>query len=311
MRWIHGLALATMAALAAGCATGDAPVPAGDAAHPLPVVEYDSFPRLIPVPMPTPEDREVFFPARQGDVVTVTKEDGVTFTGHVTENAAFLRAVLMPALLPHREQLAAMDPVDQINALTLFGHETYRTWFGRDAFAWGGHVHDLDDPQESGPNFQNRFGLDCSGFAALPYELALELELMGPGDPAAVWTSRGFELYARAHGLKDRGGRGGTSNNWRVDTVDMTQLGREIFKVPKGGAPRDEDLALLQPGDLILAPGHVGLAVEINGAPYYLEHGGWVCPPNGALPFAMREAMVIFAEKGELTVRRSLPDRVR
>jgi hypothetical protein len=204
---------------------------------------------------------------------------------------------------------ASFPPTEQINALALFGHETYRTWFGRDAFAWGGHLHDLDDPQESGPNFQNRYGMDCSGFVSLPYELAVDFGLMDATDPAAVFSSQGFRHYAETHGLQDRGGRGGTANNWRVDTVDMNNLGRLIFTVPKDGAPAEEDLLKLQPGDIVLGPGHVGLVVEIEGEFYYLEHGGWVVPPNGALPYRIKPALVIFAEKGELKIKRSLPDR--
>lgn len=309
MLWWKATAAVLAALILAGCAATGSPRPG--LKKPVPVVEYDSFPRLIPVPQPARRERRIFDRDRKGDLVTVTGTDGQTFSGRVTENRAFLREVLLPALRPHRDRLAAMTPAERINALTLFGHETYRTWFGRDAFAWGGHIRDLDDPQESGPNFENRYGLDCSGFATLPWELALELDLLSPDDPAAVWTAAGFQRHATAHGLPDRGGREGSSNNWRVDTVDMTALGRPVFTVPKGGTPREEDLPLLQPGDLILAPGHVGITVEINGAPYYLEHGGWVCPLNGALPFAMRDAMIIFAEKGELTVRRSLPDRSR
>jgi hypothetical protein len=273
------------------------------------VVDYDQFPRLIPVPVPSSAARKLFAEGRKGTTVTITGADGLTFSGMVTSNSLFLRSVLMPALRPYRKKLAAMHPVDQINALTLFGHEAFRTWFGRDAFAWGGHIHDLDDPQESGPNYENTFGLDCSGFAALPYELALELGLMDATDPAAVWTARGFEHIARQKGIRDRGGRNGSSNHWRVDTIDMTHLGTVIFKVPKNGRPKDKDLARMQAGDLVMIPGHVGLTVMIHGEPYYLEHGGWVCPPNGALPVPMREAITIFAKKGEITVRRSLPTK--
>ncbi len=290
------------------------PQPASDTAVStetgLPVRAYSSFPRLIPVPSPGCADRNFFTVGRKGTTVTITGNDGRTFSGMVTSNSEFLRSVLKPALLPHRDLISAMHPVDRINALTLFGHEAFRTWFGKDAFAWGGHIHDLDDPQESGPNYENVFGLDCSGFAALPFELAVEIGVMDANDSAAIWTARGFEREARANGIRDRGGRDGSSNRWRVDTADMTSLGRVIFSVPKNGVPQDTDLKLLQAGDLVLMQGHVGITVMIQGAPHYLEHGGWVCPPNGALPVPMAQALTVFARYGQLTIRRSLPDRV-
>ena len=318
---LASLAIPLAAVLVGACATrSDSPSPAASSQGSRPpdavtlenppVIEYGRYPRLLPVPQPTAELAATFDGKRQGELVSVLKADGQEFSGYVTDNQAFLDEVLRPALAPHVEQLRRLDQVDQINALALFGHETYRVWFGRDAFAWGGHLHDLDDPQESGPNFEHRYGFDCSGFAALPYELAVEMGLMTPDDPAAVVTAAGYQRAAAANpDLRDTGGRGGTTNNWRVDTGDMEQVGRVITVIPKGGTASPGQLAILQPGDLVLAPGHVGLVVELGGGLYYLEHGGWVCPPNGGLPFEIEPALAIFAGVGELTIKRVLPDR--
>jgi hypothetical protein len=281
------------------------------ASKPPLMMGYDDFPRAIPIPEPTAEQRARFDPTRQGDVITISKEGGKTFSGHHTENSAFLEEVITPALEPHLDELADLDPVERINALALFGHEIFRVYFGPDAFAWGGHLHDLDDPQESGPNFQNRFGLDCSGFASLPYELAVHFNLMAADDPAAIFCSQGWERFATENGLIDKGGRDGTTNNWRVDTADFARLGRVIFTVPKDGTAAPENLKKLQAGDVVLMPGHAGLVVEIKGHFYYLEHGGWVVPPNGGLPFEIGEALTVFAKQGPLEIRRSLPDSGR
>jgi len=278
------------------------------ASRPPVIISYDDFPRAIPIPEPTSDQRAVFDFERTGDWVTITKPDGRTYSGYHTENRAFLAEVITPAVEPHIDDLRRMHPVDQINVLTLFGHEVFRVYFGSDAYAWGGDLHDLDDPQESGPNYQHRFGLDCSGFASLPYELAVHFGLMDPQDSAAVFSSRGWENYATANNLSDRGGRDGTPNNWRVDTADMARLGRVVFTVPKDGAPTRSDLRKLQAGDVVLMPGHAGLVVEIKGHFYFLEHGGWVVPPNGGLPHRIDEALVIFARQGPLEIRRSLPD---
>src|SRR5690606_39026659 len=117
-----------------------------------------------------------------------------------------------------------------------------------------------------------------------------------------------FELHARAHGMTDKGGREGTTNNWRVDTADLAKLGRVIFTIPKDGEPAPEDLLKLQAGDVVLMPGHAGLVVEIRGRFYYLESGGWVVPPNGGLPHEIGDALRIFAGIGPLEIRRSIPD---
>jgi len=273
-------------------------------------VDYSSFSRKIPMPHLSKSIRDKFNSKREGEFVTIKKQDGTEVSGYVTDNRAFMEKVMIPTLEPHLYTLKQMDPVERINTLTLFGHEIYRTFIGRDYFSWGGDLSDLDDPQEKGPNYKKRYGFDCSGFASMPYTLAVELDLLDPEEEAAVFSPQGFEHYSRKHGIEDKGGRGGTSNRYRVDTADMKNLGREIFRVPKEGEALPEDLAKLQAGDIVLLPeGHAGIVVEIEGAFYYLEAGGWVCPPNGGLPFEIAEALRIFAKKGELVIKRSLPDR--
>ena len=276
---------------------------------PVYTIEYKSFTREIKIPAPTKEEREEFNENVKGDFVTVTKENGKTYSGYVTENKKFLDKVMKPILDPYLEKLAKKHPVEIINTLAIFGHEAYFTYFGKEYFNWGGDLLDLDDPQEKGPRFGYRYGFDCSGFASMPYDLGVYVGLLNAEDEAMVFSSKGFEIYTKKHNIKDKGGRDGTTNRFRVDTADMRSLGREIFRVKKSSYADPADLEKLQAGDIVLLPeGHAGIVVEILGDFYYLEAGGWVCPLHGGLPFRINEALNLFSEKGELVIRRSLPD---
>jgi len=235
-------------------------------------------------------------------------KDGMLLTGYVTDNRLYLDSVLMPLLRPHVQEIAGRHPAFIINSLALFVHEMYRMWFGPGFYRWGGDILDLDDPQENGSGHTKRFGLDCSGFASSPYELAVLLGLMIPTDSAAVFSSAGFAASAGALGLRDMGGRNGTSNGFRVDTHDFLRLGRVVLTVARGTVPTDGEVAGLQPGDIVGRTGHVGIIVRINGEAYYLESGGAVLPRNGNIPYRAGPALEIFAERGDVTVRRSLPD---
>jgi hypothetical protein len=269
-------------------------------------VEYGSFDRAIEVVSPSPGLQSRFNRDLPGVAATVTK-DTLVLRGFVTRNREFLDSVMLPALRPRLEELKRMPVNELIGDLTLFTHETYRSWFGPGFYRWGGDMLDLDDPQEEGNRARSLFGLDCSGFASAPYEIAVYAGLLAPDDSAALFSSAGFALYARAHGMEDLGGRRKTSNRFRVDTHDLLRLGQEVLRVPKGGSPDKAQLALLRSGDIVGRTGHVGIIVQIEGEPYYLESGGSVLPRNGNFPHKAGPALTIFARGGELTVRRALP----
>jgi hypothetical protein len=273
-----------------------------------PIKEYGTFHRVIPVPPPTEEHRALFTASVAGVKDSLLKNDTLMLRGYTTRNKVFFERVIVPALTPYIDSLRRMNPAEMINAVTLFSHEIFRVYFGKDFYRWGGDIFDLDDPQERSIRHEYRYGLDCSGFASMPYEIAAHFGLLDPSTGAAVFSSMGFERYCTEHSVRDRGGRNGTTNRFRLDTDDIHRLGREIFTVPKGGAPADEQIALIQAGDMIGRDGHFGIAVMIEGEAYYLESGGWVVPAAGGFPCRARESLTIFAKNGPVTVRRSLPD---
>lgn len=269
-------------------------------------IEYGSFARPIDVVLPDPGLQSRFNRDVPGVPMTITK-DSLVLNGFVTRNRLFLDSILLPTLRPRIEDLKKKPLHDVIGELTLFTHEMYREWFGPGFYRWGGDILDLDDPQEEGNRARTLFGLDCSGFASAPYEIAVALGLLSADDTASVFSSEGFARYARTHGMRDLGGRRRTANRYRVDTHDFLRLGREVLHVPKGTTPRDEDLVLLRSGDIVGRTGHVGIIVVIGGEPFYLESGGSVLPRNGNYPHRAGPALAVFARGGDLTVRRALP----
>ncbi|MCX6151168.1 MAG: hypothetical protein NTX22_11630 [Ignavibacteriales bacterium] len=268
-------------------------------------ISYNSFNRLIKIPLPTKEQLIKFNADINSELITVDK-DGKKLTGYPTHNKIFLEEIISPVVVPYIDTLKKMKPSQMINALALFGHEIFQTYFGKDFYRWSGDIMDLDDPQIESIRYNKSYGLDCSGFSAMPYELAVYFGLLKPEQ--AVFSSKGFELYCKSSNVKDIGGREETSNNFRLETQELATLGREISSIPKGGSLNAEQINKLQAGDLVGRPGHFGIVVEINSQLYYLESGGSVVPPSGGNPYKASEAIKIFAAGGRLTIRRCLLD---
>jgi len=245
-----------------------------------------------------------------GTDTVIFKEDTISVTGISTSNKKFLDKVLSPAINPHVDKLKGLKSWEVINELALFSYGMFRKYFGRDFYRWGGDILDLDDPQSEGIGHARAFGLDCSGFVSMPYELAVITGIISPESQEAVLSSGGFRNYCLREDFSDSGGRNNTSNNFRLDTHEMAVLGRELFSVEKDATPTNDQIKSLQPGDIAGRSGHFGIIVEISGMPYYLESGGWVLPKLGGNPVKADEALRIFAKTGKITVRRVLNDRI-
>ncbi len=263
---------------------------------------------LLRVPPPDPELMQRFHADVVGDSLTIQK-DTLEIRGFKTGNQEFLQQVLMPALSSHRRHLEQLPIEESIGFLALFTHQVYKNYLGHRIYRWGGDLLDLDDPQQRVVRHDRRYGLDCSGFVAAPYELAVMLGLMREDEPGALFSSKGFARYCQENDVADRGGRFGTANQYRLDTIDLAYLGREIFTIPRGGRPTRQQMKMLQPGDIVGRAGHFGIIVRIKGQLYYLESGGWVVPKHDYLPYRADKALDIFARPGAISIRRALPDR--
>lgn len=238
------------------------------------------------------------------EFTSLKKENEKEISGYKTKNKLFLEKVITPIITPHLNELAQKSPTEIINTLTLFGFEIYQRYFGKDFYRWGGDILDLDDPQDRSIRYKYAFGLDCSGLSAMPYELAVHFKLLNPDQ--ALFSSKGYEKYCLENGKQDIGGREETSNNFRLDTPELAELGNEVFKLEKNQVPTEEQIKLLQPGDIVGRSGHFGIIAEINDEPYYFESGGWVVPNNDGIPVQAFEALKTFALSGAITIRRCL-----
>jgi hypothetical protein len=264
--------------------------------------------KLIAIPDPTDEQKYKFNENIESEETTTVK-DGINFNGFKTKNKLFFDEVIDPLISARLDTLRKMHPVDAVNELTLFVFDIYQKYFGKNFYRWAGDIFDLDDPQPNGSRYKKSFGLDCSGFASTPYELAVHYNLITPEQ--TPFASKGFKIFCEENNFADKGGLNGTSNNFRLDTRDLVLLGREIISVQKGSSINSEQLNLLQAGDLVGRSGHIGILVQINNELYYLESGGWVVPKYGdGNPYKAAEALEIFAGSGELTIRRCLPSKL-
>ncbi len=266
-------------------------------------INFQSFKRNLNITTPTTALLEKYnkdVPAENTTIIKGEKE----FSGFVTGNKSFLDEVIAPEIEKHRDRLEQLPPHEIVNELAIFGFEIFQKYFGKDFYRWGGDILDLDDPQFEGVRHGFKYGLDCSGFTALPYELAVYFNLIDA--KSALFSSKGFGLYCKEHSFKDTGGREGTSNNFRLDTEEMALLGKEVFRVEKGSSASDEQIRLLQPGDIVGRSGHFGIVVFIYDKPYYLESGGWVVPAAGGLPVEAKTAIEVFAKNGYVSVKRCL-----
>lgn len=279
-------------------------------------ISFDSFTRAIPIPEVSPELEAVYNDTATGDFIAeYTQADMAdTLDGYKTDNQAFFDNVLSPAIAPYLDSLKSLQKYQAINALALFIYESYMDFIGNSFYRWGGDLTDRDQPQTatSHSTSMNRYGMDCSGYGASAYEAAVQLGILDSTDVEAAFSWMGFK-YICDHdaAISDGGGRGGSTNNFRLEVSDFSKVGELITTIASGSTPTDAQLALMQAGDAVVKSGHMGLLVEINEELYFLESGGSTVNEEGLYtPYRAKEALADFASRRTTTILRCLPDKM-
>lgn len=237
---------------------------------------------------------------------TLSMRNGKMITGYRTQNKKFLDEVLRPAVESGKSRLAHLSQREIVNQLTIFAFQAYQQVFGKGFYRWGGDILDLDDPQYESIRHKFKYGLDCSGMSVVGYELAAYLGLVKGEE--LVFSSPGFRYYCETTGFKDGGALDGGSNNFRLDTKELDQLGTLITRIEKREEISEEKVKSFRAGDIVGRDGHFGVIVESNSKLYYLESGGWVVPQIGGRPVEILQAINKFAENGYVSVRRCIND---
>jgi hypothetical protein len=277
-------------------------------------IGFNEFSRAIPVPEVTPALAAVYNYDAIGDFISGYQQDDMTDTlnGYITDNYDFYEQVLKPVLSQYVDSLKTLQKYQALNCITLFIQESYQKFFGLGYYRWGGDITDRDQPQTatSHSTSKKRFGMDCSGFGASPYEVAVLLGVLDSTQNESAFSSFGFKhICENDPNISDGGGRGGTTNNYRMEVSDMYKVGRLITSISSGSTPTDAQIALMQAGDVVLKSGHMGILVEINEHLYFLESGGSTLKENGLYtPYLAKDALAHFAQSRTTSIRRCLPD---
>jgi hypothetical protein len=277
-------------------------------------MDFDDFERAIPVPAVTPALQSVFYDGATGDSISVYTQPDMadTLSGYVTDNAAFYGQVLYPAIEPYLDSLLLLEKYQAVNALTLLIYESYMDFFGKSFYRWGGDITDRDQPQNSWSHStaMERYGMDCSGFGASPFEAAVLLGILDSTLTESAFSWFGFRHICRTDpNIYDGGGRNGSTNNYRMEVSDMAKVGTLITTIASGTTPTDAQMALMQAGDVVIKSGHMGILVEIDHELYFLESGGSTVNEQGLYtPYRAKEALADFAGYRTTTIRRCLPD---
>lgn len=277
-------------------------------------IAFDTFPRAIPIPEVTPALEVVFNDTATGDYIAeYTQSDMIdTLDGFVTDNSAFYTQVLAPAIAPYLDSLKSLQKYQALNVLTLFVYESYQDFIGLSFYRWGGDITDRDQPQTLGhTRSDKRYGMDCSGFGASPFEAAVLLGILDSTDTESAFSWFGFRHICRTDpNISDGGGRSGSTNNFRLEVSDMTKVGELITTISAGARPTDAQMDLMQAGDVVIKSGHMGILVEINEELYFLEAGGSTVNEEGLYtPYLAIDALEDFAGSRITTIRRCLPDK--
>jgi hypothetical protein len=274
---------------------------------------FDDFARAISIPDVTLALEMVFNDTVTGDYIAEYTQPDMTDTldGFVTDNSAFYAQVLEPAIAPYLDSLKTLQKYQAVNALTLFIYETYQDFIGLSFYRWGGDITDRDQPQTLGhTRSDKRYGMDCSGFGASPFEAAVLLGILDSTDNESAFSWFGFRHICRTDpNISDGGGRSGSTNNFRMEVSDMAKVGELITTISARTKPTDTQMDLMQAGDVVVKSGHMGILVEINEELYFLESGGGTVSEDGLYtPYLAKDALEDFASR-TTTIRRCLPNK--
>jgi len=278
-------------------------------------ISFDSFTRAIPVPEVTPQLQALFYDGAIGDSITIYTQPDMddTLSGYVTDNSAFWTQALYPSIEPYLDSLKELQKYQAINALTLLIYESYMDFFGKSFYRWGGDITDRDQPQNSWSHStaMERYGMDCSGFGASPFEAGVLLGILDSTQEESAFSWFGFRHICRTDpDISDGGGRYGSTNNFRMEVSDMDKVGRVITTISSGTTPSDAQIEMMQAGDVVIKRGHMGILVEINEELYFLESGGSTVNEEGLYtPYLAKDALADFASYRTTTIRRCLPDK--
>jgi len=277
-------------------------------------IAFNAFARAISIPEVTPALEAVFNDTARGDYIAeYTQLDMIdTLDGYVTDNTTFYTQVLAPAITPYLDSLKDVQKYQAVNALTLFIYESYQDFIGLSFYRWGGDITDRDQPQTLGhTRSDKRYGMDCSGFGASPFEAAVLLGLLDSTDIESAFSWFGFRHICRTDpSISDGGGRSGSTNNFRLEVSDMAKVGELITTISSGARPTDAQMNLMQAGDVVIKSGHMGILVEINEELYFLESGGSTVNEQGLYtPYLAIDALEDFAGSRTTTIRRCLPEK--
>ncbi|MEA2077338.1 MAG: hypothetical protein U9O95_04900 [Candidatus Marinimicrobia bacterium] len=282
-------------------------------------IDFNSFRRAILIPAVTPTLQTVFYDGAIGDFIAEYTQPDMTDTldGYVTDNLAFYEQVLFPSIEPYLDSLRSLQKFQAVNALTLFIYESYMDFFSDNYqhgfYRWGGDITDRDQPQTASSNSTSieRYGMDCSGFGASPFEAAVLLGILDSTMTEAAFSWFGFRHICKTDpNISDGGGRGGTTNNYRMEVSDMAKVGELIATISAGSTPSDTQMGWMQAGDVVIKSGHMGILIEINEELYFLEAGGSTVNEEGLYtPYLAKDAIEDFASSRTTTIRRCLPDK--
>ncbi len=275
-------------------------------------IGFNDFHRAIPIPEVTIAHAAVYNTDAEGDYIAEYTQPDMTDTldGYITANLDFFTEVLRSSLDIYVDSLKNLQKYQAVNALTLFIHESFQDFFGLSYYRWGGDITDRDQPQTEGhTRSTKRFGMDCSGFGASPYEAAVLLGILDSTNSESAFSCFGFQYICKTDpAISDGGGRNGSTNNYRLEVSDMPKVGTLITTITSGSTPTDAQMDLMQAGDVVIKTGHMGILVEINNDLYFLEAGGSTLNEDGLYtPYLAKEALADFAQSKITDIRRCLP----